>query len=146
MTSKRLLKNRFFYFVAVLLCLFYAYIMIQLLFNRGSSAFSPTYRYNLIPFKTISNYVVNFSHFNFEIWFKNLFGNIVMFIPIGVFAPILNKRYLRFFPFLGFTFLILTAVETIQLISRVGSFDVDDLILNLFGAIIGYLFLRGLIK
>jgi glycopeptide antibiotics resistance protein len=69
-----------------------------------------------------------------------------MFIPIGVFAPVLNKRYLRFFPFLGFTFLILTAIETIQLISRVGSFDVDDLILNLFGAIIGYLFLRGLIK
>ena len=36
--------------------------------------------------------------------------------------------------------LVMLAVETAQLLTLLGSFDVDDLILNLFGMILGYLF------
>ncbi|MDF2669127.1 MAG: hypothetical protein K0R67_1433 [Paenibacillus sp.] len=146
MTMKRSLSSSLIYLFALLLSLFYAYIMIQLLFNRGSSAYTDAYRYNLVPFKTISNYIVHYSRFNFDTWFKNLFGNIVLFIPIGILAPILNKRFNKFIPFIGFSLLLLVTVETIQLFSRVGSFDVDDLILNLFGALIGYIFYRNFLK
>lgn len=124
--------------VAFVLCLLYALLMIQLLFNRVSGPDWESYRYNLVPFRTIANYINHASRFNFDTWFKNLFGNIVLFIPIGIFAPALNRRFLRFLPFISMTVSILFAVEIIQLVTKVGSFDVDDLILNVFGAVIGF--------
>lgn len=132
-----LFPSKLFTMLAVLLCVLYALIMIQLLFNRTSTPGWNPYRYNFVPFRTIANYIRHYSHFNFETWFKNLFGNIVLFIPIGLFAPVINRSYLRFFRFAGLTLAILITIETVQLVTKVGSFDVDDLILNFTGAVLG---------
>ncbi|RUT28034.1 VanZ family protein [Paenibacillus zeisoli] len=119
--------------------LVYALIMIKLLFLRGTTYYNSSYQnYNLIPFKTIKQYALHREHYNLDTWVKNLFGNIILFIPLGVIFPLLNTRYLRTIPFLLVVILVLLAVELIQLFTKVGSFDVDDIILNTFGALIGF--------
>lgn len=65
----------------------------------------------------------------------NIFGNIILFVPLGLFGG--NKKFLKFI--IG-ALLIVLLVEMIQLFTLRGAFDVDDVILNVTGAIIGYLF------
>lgn len=69
----------------------------------------------------------------------NLFGNVAGFIPFGFILPLIsrNARGFFFITFSGFTLSL--AVETFQLISKLGCFDVDDLFMNTIGAAIGYL-------
>jgi glycopeptide antibiotics resistance protein len=120
--------------------IFYVLIMIKLLFLRGAGHFHSGYSYNLIPFNTIKQYIVNHDHFNSDIWVKNLFGNIILFIPLGIFGPLLNVRLLRPILFLESVISLLFCVELIQLFTKVGSFDIDDIILNTLGAMSGLLF------
>ncbi len=71
----------------------------------------------------------------------NIVGNIVVFMPFGFFIPGLEKRklgsFLNFLKITGFGFLFSLTVETAQLVSKVGCFDVDDLILNTVGVALG---------
>ena len=53
--------------------------------------------------------------------------------------PILRLRLRKWYCMLGMTFLLSLTIEITQLLTRVGSFDVDDLILNTAGGIAGYL-------
>jgi glycopeptide antibiotics resistance protein len=68
----------------------------------------------------------------------NLFGNIFLFTPLGLLAALLYPKMRCFWKILllGFAFSLL--IETWQLFLP-RSFDVDDLILNIFGTAIGYL-------
>jgi glycopeptide antibiotics resistance protein len=94
--------------------------------------------YNIVPFKTISNYIKASSHINQNIWMSNLFGNVLAFLPFGFFLPLLFKRFFGFWRTLVAVFLATSAVEGLQFVTRVGSFDVDDIILNTIGGAIGY--------
>ena len=69
----------------------------------------------------------------------NLAGNVLAFVPFGLFLPLLVKRVRSFGKtvLLGFEFSLF--VEILQLYSKVGSFDVDDILLNTTGVLIGYL-------
>lgn len=69
----------------------------------------------------------------------NLLGNVVGFIPFGFILPIIKKdtRRFLFITFSGFTLSL--CVEIIQLVTKLGCFDVDDLIMNTLGAALGYL-------
>ena len=67
--------------------------------------------------------------------------NIVMFIPLGFFLPIVFWSKLNFAKTAGITFLVTLCIETIQyFIGR--SSDIDDIIANLLGGIIGYLIFK----
>lgn len=67
----------------------------------------------------------------------NVFGNILMFMPFGflgiVFPKLNNFRVL----ILDFLFAIIL-VESLQYFTRLGVFDIDDVLLNTFGVAIGY--------
>jgi glycopeptide antibiotics resistance protein len=96
------------------------------------------YNYNLIPFKTIATYITRYNDYNFNTWFNNLFGNIILFIPFG-FSTLYFSRKLRYFK--GFVFFILAITVTLevsQMLLHAGSFDIDDVILNSLGGIIGF--------
>ena len=69
----------------------------------------------------------------------NLVGNIVAFLPFGFFLPILYPRCRSFLRTVFFSFECSLIVETIQLVSKVGSFDVDDMLLNTVGGALGCL-------
>lgn len=72
--------------------------------------------------------------------FLNLAGNVLGFVPFGFFVPILNKRLRKSIVITVLGFLMSLTVELIQLVTKVGCFDVDDLLLNTLGAFFGYLF------
>jgi len=69
----------------------------------------------------------------------NLFGNIVMFIPLGFGLPWVYARLRRFWKTLLLSAVVIACVELVQLVTLLGHCDVDDLILNLIGVTIGYL-------
>ncbi len=93
---------------------------------------------NIIPFRTIIEYInPDKEILNHAI--INLAGNIVMFIPLGFFLPFVKSACAKFKNIILTTIIIITVVEIIQLITLTGSFDVDDIILNVVGSIIGYL-------
>jgi len=87
---------------------------------------------NFIPFKEILRYNVTS-----RLFLKNVIGNMIMFLPFGFFISyyLENKK-----PYLTviLTLIASIAIETVQLaIGRV--FDVDDIILNICGGLLGYL-------
>lgn len=92
-------------------------------------------RINLTPFHSIR---VFFRHFSFSIFMINIVGNIVMFIPWGFGLPLLWKKRQSFFSAVLFSALLPLFIETVQLFIQ-RSVDVDDLILNFTGGLIGAL-------
>lgn len=76
----------------------------------------------------------------------NLVGNIVVFIPLGLFLPGLFPKQRRFWRFLLTVAALIVVVEVVQLLTFLGSCDVDDLILNVVGASIGYCFFKRVEK
>ncbi|WP_141506560.1 VanZ family protein [Paenibacillus luteus] len=138
-------KSLYLNLLLTVLALCYALIMGWLLFYRNRY-FGEGYSYNLVPLYTIKKYIIHYDHFNFDIWFKNLFGNIVLFVPIGFFLPLLNKKRLSHWRLIAASIALITVVEVVQLVTKLGSFDVDDIILNTFGAWIGLLMMKFLIR
>ncbi|KOY17434.1 hypothetical protein AMS66_05730 [Paenibacillus xylanivorans] len=126
--------------LAIVACMATLYVLIMgnLLFVSGRTP-GVNYQYNLVPLETIKSLLFEKNRYHTEAWVKNLFGNIILFIPLGIWIPWLFRRYRKILPFTGVVVLLLFAVEVIQLITRVGSFDVDDIILNTMGAWIGYI-------
>ena len=113
--------------------------------NYGRVTGLEKYRYNLVPFREIER----FWKYRRELGihsFHNLAGNILGFMPAGFFIPIMWKDKRGFFFTVCMTFQLSLQAEILQLIFRVGSFDVDDLLLNTFGGMLGYLLLMLLIK
>lgn len=90
---------------------------------------------NFTLFKTIRMYIDYSYKLNS---FENLVGNIVVFIPFGFLLPYVMKSGRNFFVMLFNAFLFVAGIEIFQLFSAFGAFDVDDILLNCFGAVIGY--------
>ncbi|OPG99714.1 hypothetical protein B2I21_01610 [Chryseobacterium mucoviscidosis] len=126
--------------LALVACMAVLYMLIMgnLLFVNGRTP-GVNYQYNLVPLETIKPLLFERDRYHTEAWVKNLFGNIVLFIPLGIWIPWLFRRCRKFWPFTGGVVLLLFAVEVTQLFTRLGSFDVDDIMLNTVGAWIGYL-------
>lgn len=73
----------------------------------------------------------------------HFFLNIAMFIPFGYLIPATNPKYLRKWSFAMMGGLIAsTTIEGCQMVFSLGQADMDDIIANTLGAIIGYLLVR----
>lgn len=99
------------------------------------------YVYNLIPFKEIKRfwkYIFDSDVLGYMARL-NIFGNITAFIPFGIFLPYLSKSRIGFVTTFLYTFSLSLAIELVQLTAKVGSCDVDDIILNTVGGLIGYI-------
>ncbi|MHA6481894.1 VanZ family protein [Paenibacillus sp. strain BS8-2] len=93
---------------------------------------------NLTPFRSLLQYAEGFQHYEFETWFFNLFGNVLLFVPLGFLLPILVVHARRFILMIIWTLIVSLVIELTQFGARLGVFDVDDLILNVLGGAIGY--------
>lgn len=115
--------------------LFVVYIL--LLFGLVTNTDVQGISNNFIPFKEILRYEFGSKYF---IW--NVVGNIALFVPFGFFISLfLNSKKMNR-PLL-ITFITSLTIELVQMfIGR--SFDVDDMILNCLGGIIGFLIFIGL--
>ena len=103
---------------------------VQPLVFDASKAFP--FRINAIPFVNLSDYS------NKRSLLLNVIGNTAMFIPSGIILPILYKRLDSFWKVVCTGALMSLCMEILQLPFSVRASDVDDLILNTVGVIIGY--------
>ena len=97
---------------------------------------------NLVPFRTIYGSVYIIVHrtnpYLIPHEIISLLGNFALFMPFGYFIPRLFGRYRVFVKFILLTFAVLLSIETLQVLTLCGSFDVDDILLNIVGAVIGF--------
>ena len=123
-------------FVIYVLLLVY-FLFFAEIYGRDSFA-EQDYRYNLVLFQEIRRFWRYRHQVGFLAAFLNLAGNVIGFWPFGFFLPVMHRRMRSgwLVTLLGFAFSL--GVETVQLICKVGCFDVDDLMLNTLGAVSGY--------
>jgi glycopeptide antibiotics resistance protein len=95
---------------------------------------------NYMPFRTIWPYLQG--HPRWLIAIVNLVGNIAPFMPIGFLAP-LAYRKMTWQRSLVLAFATGVAMEGLEVMFRVGIFDIDDVILNAFGVMLGYWIFTG---
>jgi len=114
-------------FIVYILCLFHV-----VTFQDNNYGVS-----NFVPFKEIFRYDIGTDKF-----IKNVMGNILLFIPYGFLSSyFLNNK--KFSVITILTIITTLTIETVQYyIGRV--FDIDDIILNLLGSIVGFLIFVGL--
>ena len=127
--------------LAVFLFSAYMILLCYLLFlseNYGRTMDSG-YRYNLEPLKEIKRFWNNRDSLGMRTVITNLLGNIVAFAPFGFFLPMLGRNGRNVFGCVFFTACFSLTVETVQLFTKVGAFDVDDILLNAIGGLVGFL-------
>lgn len=99
---------------------------------------------NYTPFREISRGLESLS-LSDPFASLNLVGNILAFIPFGIFVPMLITSKVGLFKRVFILSLALSlSFELTQLVLFIGTFDVDDLILNTCGGVVGYALYRGL--
>lgn len=121
--------------ITIVLLLLYTALTLYFLyigFNRGFLRLDSSLRYNLIPEGIPLHYPMGRS---FRIWIFE-YGNFLAFIPFGVIIPILFRC--SFLRFIAFFILSITTLETLQMLSRLGAFDINDIIINSIGAAVGF--------
>ena len=104
----------------------------------GREGVMDEYRYNLELFKEIRRFIVYREQLGAFAVFSNLFGNILIFVPFGFFIAMASSSR-SFFKALFNSLGLSLCVEALQLVTRVGSFDVDDIFLNTLGGVLGYI-------
>ncbi len=137
--KKRDTRGRFF---AVLLFLLYFAILFYFLFfseKMGRTYTERSYHYNLVPLAEIKRFLQYWEVLGVKAVLLNLAGNVVAFMPFGFFLPVFSKRCHVFLNTLLYSFELSLLVELIQLITKVGTFDVDDILLNTLGGALGFL-------
>lgn len=133
----------------LLLFWYYLWVLANVLFfdnafGRGISMHAQLDAVNLEPLRTIKNYLIAYDYGNISLRLVilNLLGNLIAFAPMGVFLPALFRWQRSIFFFSATLTLGITTVEVAQVYTGAGSCDVDDLILNLAGALIVFVFCR----
>lgn len=148
MINKPALKYLFFAVFIVYVLLLSKYILFTRMHTDAghylsmghirSSINKGIHKANLKPFATIK-LMYNNGRMRTESQFKNLGGNLLGFVPMGIFLPLLFKRLRSFVAVVIVVFAISLAYEIIQLCTGLGVFDIDDLILNTAGGVIGFI-------
>lgn len=122
--------------------LFMAYLamLVYFMFFAESFGRDPAqhgYAYNLELFKEIKRFYQYRHQLGMKAFLLNVAGNMVAFMPCGFFLPIIINKAEKWYNTILFCFGLSLCIETIQLVFRVGSFDVDDLLLNTLGGALG---------
>ena len=127
----------------------YILLMLWLLFIRHRGIPAEDYwmqlagRVNLVPFSSMGGMLraLWYNPYPNVLWtvVYNIGGNICMFVPLGFFLRALFPGCRSFLRCMGTVALIMTAVELCQLFTLRGFCEVDDVMLNVLGAAIGWL-------
>ena len=129
-------------YYAVLLSVYTIFLVYMMFYGCGRH---PEFGFlQLNPFQSIK-YFLNYHQFFSETFMVNIVGNIIVFIPYG-WLGILDKRLTKL-PLLAFLFITwICSIELTQYYTARGTADVDDVFLNTFGMLIGYIILQIVTK
>ncbi|MBR2523185.1 MAG: VanZ family protein [Clostridiales bacterium] len=133
----------FMFFINVIFLLTFSWGRVSphlILLNRGYIGYYLDHHSNFIPFASIvepfrdgygAGYII-----------KNIGGNIAVLMPVGFFCPLLFKRLQKALPLVAFSILLVLFIEITQFVFMVGTIDVDDLILNVSGAVLMFMIIK----
>ena len=126
----------------------YILLMLWLLFIRHRGVEITDYwaqiagRVNLVPFSSMGSMLRTlwYNPYPAVLWtvVYNIGGNIIMFVPLGFFLRALTAKCRKFWRCMGAVAIIMTVVELCQLFTLRGFCEIDDLMLNLLGAAMGW--------
>ena len=106
--------------------------------SLGKREIAESYRYNFTLFKEIFRYVKNIDVIGLKLVVINIAGNVLAFVPFGIFVGyFLNNSKYTFIKTILLGLIFTVAIEGIQLITRVGICDIDDILLNFIGIVTG---------
>lgn len=99
-----------------------------------------------VPFSVFVKAATNFIPFHFFVA-DNMslasilrFGleNLLMLLPLGIFIPLLSRKFNKWYFVLSFSLLLSIAIQVLQLFLRLGNCDIDSIWLNCLGAMLGF--------
>lgn len=124
----------------IVFCVYIAVLIYILFFaeNMGRTG-AEAYRYNYIPFKEIKRFVTHVNVLGPAVVLANVLGNVLVFVPFGYFVPRLVKNGMGVVYTTILSMEFSAIIEIMQLITKTGSCDIDDVILNTIGGIVGYI-------
>ena len=117
---------------AILLSL---YIVVLLYFTVTGRYSHAEYEYQINFF---TSYRWFFEHNGGQV-LRQLLINLVMLMPVGFLLPVVINAKPKYIITLALSLLLTVFIETMQLITKCGSFEIDDIINNFVGAVIGML-------
>ena len=144
MIKLRVLKNIFLAYIAILIYVMVIYhrnIDFSWIVTGGFSKLNALMAdtTNLHLFATINRYFgVLDRPSGFGLFLYNVIGNIIILIPFGYFFPIVNAAVKKWWVFVLVALVFILCIEAMQYLSMSGTLDVDDVLLNFIGAMIGY--------
>lgn len=128
--------------LAWLLFIVYIILLSYFLFfseEYGRTGQSTDYRYNLHLFQEIKRFIIYRKELGFKSFLVNIVGNVLAFAPFGFVLPIISPNNRKFINVLILSFELTLGVELMQLLLKVGIFDVDDIFMNTIGGVLGYI-------
>lgn len=128
--------------VIFLLYLAYLFYLVFLSKYYGRATFHRTY--NVMPFNTIMDFL-RYSR-SIRAIAINIGGNILAFVPMGFLAPGAFKGLRKFGNAVVLILFFAFSIEIAQYIAGVGACDIDDVMLNLLGGMLGYLMFKAFYK
>lgn len=149
--SKKILKmNLIIYFIIYTITIFTLTLFDEIFGRRGLVLIHWNkeildsyikYSFNIIPFSTIKLFITGYinGYVSFKNFAINIFGNLFILMPYGIFIPLIIKRINKYYKFLILMVVLVIIIELLQFVTLSGSCDIDDLLLNVIGASIMYL-------
>lgn len=130
-------KNRRFKTIlcGIFLSLSIALVITMTLYGRtGGTEFA-------FRFRLFGSYIEAFQEHDVEVLLQ-IIMNVVMFVPLGFFLPCCFHEFQKNHSLFSTTFLFSWGIEIIQGVSKIGMFEVDDILGNVVGAEIGFCLYR----
>lgn len=145
--ARNVVKNKRRMFIILHSIAFIIYLInlaYQLFLNPALRHVNAISGVNISPLKTIFLYYNAYTRHTLPIKniILNMIGNVMLFMPFGYFVYVLFKPMRSFLPYFFFFLFMIIGVECIQYIWKVGSADIDDIILNMSGILILYIILK----
>ena len=138
-------KRRMFYILhSIAFIIYLINLTYQLFLNPSLRHVKAISSVNISPLKTMFLYYNAYTRHTLPIKniILNMVGNVMLFMPFGYFIYVLFKPMRSFLPYFFFFLLMITGVEVIQYLWKVGSADIDDIILNMSGILILYIVMK----
>ncbi|MBN8253494.1 VanZ family protein [Priestia flexa] len=131
-TKKKVKQGLFFLFIIYGVALIYVTLI-----KENEQVYGQAM--NLSLFSTIK---LMWDSGNLELAVVNVLGNIVMFAPVGMFIPLFMKSFDGFIQVFVTGFLISFTIEILQYELTERVFDIDDILLNSIGTLVGWILVK----
>lgn len=139
---RKTLKNHIEFDIkrVLVFCMLFCYVIIVI----GATIFVRPGVYEHANLHLFSSYIEAWNNYSKAYW-RNIILNILMFVPIGFLLPLFSEIFKKFYWSLGLSFLFTFGIEITQYMTKRGIFEVDDILNNFLGSVIGYCLIMSIL-